>query len=122
MDFFNRTADEVNALIQKYSNLLELIKEQQYIPYLAVIIDIGIKHIKENHNDLSVNWKAWAMVYLKNRFFKGKINNELDVRNSIDVLVNYYNDRYGDYVNNIGFSVSDFDRDHGFVSYFKENY
>ena len=38
IDLTNKNVDEINALIQKYASVLELLKPQ-YQPYMAFIID-----------------------------------------------------------------------------------
>lgn len=115
IDLTNRTVDEVNELIQKYAFVLELIRPPQHIPYLAVIIDIGVKYIQEKHRDLELNWKSWSMVYIKNKYKKGKINKESDIPDLIDEFINHYKNEYSDYIQQIGMSASEIDRDYGFV-------
>jgi hypothetical protein len=118
IDLTNRTVDEVNGLIQKYASVLELIRPQHHIPYLAVIIDIGINHIKEKHADLELDWKSWSMVFIKNKYMKGKINKESDIPELIDEFVEHYKNEYSDYIQHIGMSASDCDKDYGFVCKF----
>jgi hypothetical protein len=116
IDLTSRTIDEINGLIQKYTSVLELyIKQQQYIPYLAVIIDVGVKHIKEKHADLPLDWKVWSIIYIKNKYFKDKIPKESDIPELIDEFIGHYKEKYGDYINDLGLSSSEFDRDYGFV-------
>ena len=115
IDLTNRTVDEVNELIKKYINLLELIRQQQEIPYLAVIIDVGIKYVKEKYQDLELDWKAWSIVYLKNKYLKGKLKKESEIPDLIDDFIKHYKDKYKEYIDGLGMSASDFDRDYGFV-------
>jgi hypothetical protein len=115
IDLTNRTIDEINELIQKYISVLELIKQQKQIPYLAIVIDVGIKYVKEKYQDLELDWKAWSIVYLKHKYLRGKIKKESDIPNLIDDFIKYYKDKYKSYVDNLGMSTSDFDRDYGFV-------
>lgn len=114
IDLINKSVDEINALIQKYASVLELIKPQ-YQPHMAVIIDWGISHINNMHNNLSVEWKAWTMVYLKRKFFKNEIHNESDVIASIDVFIKYYHDNYVNYIHQLGMIGDDFDKNYSFV-------
>jgi len=118
IDSISRTIEEVNGLIQKYTSLLELIKPQEQIPYVAVIIDIGITYIKEKYADIELDWKIWAIVYLKNKYLKGKISKESEIPESIDDFIIHYKNEYKEYIDKLGMSASDFDRDYGFVSKF----
>jgi hypothetical protein len=114
IDLTNKTVEEVNALIQKYASVLELIKPQ-YQPFLAVIIDIGVQYVKTNHNDLPLDWKTWSIVVLKNKYFKGKVHKETDIPNIIAEFIQCYKDNYAEYIQQLGMSASEFDRDYGFV-------
>lgn len=118
IDLTNRSVDEVNGLIQKYVSVLQLIRPIRHIPYLAVIIDIGIKYIKEKYYDLEPDWKSWSIVYIKNKYMKGKINKESDIPELIDEFIKHYKNEYSDYIQHIGMSASEFDRDYGFVCKF----
>ena len=115
IDLTNRTIDEINELIQKYSNVLELIKQQDVIPYLAVVIDVGVKYIKEKYPNLELDWKAWLIVYLKNVYLKGKIKKESEIPEFIDKFIKEYEDNYVKYIDSLGMFASEFDRDYAFV-------
>jgi hypothetical protein len=115
IDLTNKTTEEVNALIQKYVDVLRFIKPQKEIPYLAVVLDVGIAHVKENFKDLQLDWKAWSIVYLKNKYLDGKLKKEQDIPALINGFVNHYKDNYQEFINNLGMFSSDFDRDYGFV-------
>lgn len=112
----NKTVDEVNLLIQKYTPLLELIKQQDLVPYLAVIIEISVNYIKQNYSDLNINWKIFAVIYIKNKFLINKINNEDDVIKLIDHFISSYNNDYINYLNNLGVYATEFDRDYDFIT------
>ena len=114
IDLTNKTVEEINGLIQKYASVLELIKPQ-YQPFLAVIIDIGVNHVKEKHADLPSDWKTWSIVYLKNKYFNGRVHQESDIPGSIDIFIKYYKDNYVDYINDLGMFTNEFDRDYSFV-------
>jgi len=114
IDLTNKTIDEVNGLIQKYANVLELIKPQ-YQPFMAVILDIAITHVKTNHPDLPLDWKSWSIVYLKNKYFKGRVHKEEDIPGIIDEFIKHYKDNYAEYIQQLGMSASEFDKDYGFV-------
>jgi hypothetical protein len=111
IDLTNKNIDEINALIQKYASVLELIKPETQ-PYLAYIIEIAYNYLQEKYKDLHKNWKSWIIVILKNQF--DDINNDKDILKNIDKFINYYNSDYQKYCEDV-ISVSEFDRDHGFV-------
>lgn len=114
IDLTNRNVDEINALIQKYVKVLELIKPQ-YQPYMAVIIEIAVNHLQEKHTDLPIDWKSWSIVVLKNKYFKGFVHKEEDIPGMIDVFIKHFKDEYAEYIQQLGMSASEFDRDYGFV-------
>jgi hypothetical protein len=114
IDLTNKTVDEINELIKKYASALELIKPQ-FQPYLALIIDIGVKHIKEKYQDLPLDWKAWSIVYLKNKYFKGRIHKETDISDLIDDFIKHYKNDYVEYINNLGTFTNEYERDRGFI-------
>ena len=117
----NRTIDEVNLLIQKYAGVLELIKQQEEIPYLAIVIDVGIKYIKEKHNNLNIDWKAWTIVYLKHKYLNGQIKKEEDILNLIENFLKNYHNNYNKYIDSLGIYSNDFDRDYTFVCKYIRN-
>ena len=57
IDLTNRTVDEINALIQKYASVLELLKPQHQ-PYLAVVIDVGVEYVKEKISRLAIRLES----------------------------------------------------------------
>ena len=114
IDLTNKNVDEINALIQKYASVLELLKPQ-YQPYMAFIIDTGVKYIQENYPTLELDWKAWSIVVLKNKYFKGKIHNESDIPKIIAEFIQHFKDNYAEYIQQLGMSATEFDRDYGFV-------
>jgi hypothetical protein len=117
LDLTNKNVDEINAHIQKYASVLELLNPQ-YQPYMALIIDISIRHIQEKHPNLPVDWKAWSIVVLKNKYFKGKVKKESDIPIIIDEFIQHYKDNYAEYIQQLGVSSTEFDRDYGFVCKF----
>jgi len=115
IDLTNRTIEEVNGLIQKYASVLELVKPPQQQPYLAVIIDVGIKHVKENHQDLPLDWKIWSIIFTKNKYLNNKLGKESEIPEIIDDFIKHYKDNYKEYIDSLGMYASDFDRDYGFI-------
>lgn len=115
IDLKSKTVDEINELIQKYSPVLELIKEKGHRPYLAYVYDVGINHIKEHHNGLSSDWKAWAVFVINENYWRNKITNESDIIKTINDFIVYYNNEYQNYIDDLAVFSNDFTRDKGFV-------
>jgi hypothetical protein len=115
IDLTNRTVEEVNELIKKYSEVLMFINPQEQ-PYMAIVIDSGIKHIQENYKDLPVDWKAWSIVYLKHKYLGHGLKKQSDIPKMLDAFIKHYNENYEKFVSALGMSASDYDRDHAFVT------
>lgn len=105
---------EVQVLYKTYESILEFVEKQEQLPYFVYTIDIAIKHINETYPTLDKDWKTWAVVVLKHQYFQNKINSETDIVKSIEEFVKYYNENYSQYILNM-VSVTEFDRDYGFV-------
>lgn len=114
IDLTNKKVEELNVLIQKYKPVLELAKSEKDIPYLAHIIDISIKYINQNHNNLSVDWKAWAVYIIKRLYLNGKLENESDISKIIDGFIEFKKTDYERYCEDI-VAATEYDRDCGFV-------
>jgi hypothetical protein len=116
-DLTNRTVEEVNQLIQKYAPVLELshAKSKEEIPILAIIYDISVKYIKDWHNNLTVDWKSWCVLVIKEQFHNKKIQSEADIVQTINDFIKYWSENYKTYCNNLGMYASEYDRDRGFV-------
>ncbi|MBN1637323.1 MAG: hypothetical protein JW866_00015 [Ignavibacteriales bacterium] len=116
IDLTNRTVEEVQALIQKYGQLLEVsdIKNHNDIPILAIIIDIGINHINDNYKDIPKDWKAWSMVVVKGMFYEGKVNNIKDIKTIIDEFIFFWKSDYEKYCDDT-IAVNEYERDRGFA-------
>ena len=115
------TNKNVNELIQKYIGVLEINKNNEDIPFLAVIIDIGVNYIKTNHYNLPVDWKVWTIIFLRNKYLHGAINTESDIPVLINEFVKYYLEKYSQYIDDIAHYSSDFDRDSCFVNIYEKN-
>lgn len=115
IDLTNRTTEDINGLIQKYTPVLELyIKQQNDIPYLAVVIDVGVNYLKTTYNQMTVDWKSWIMVLLKEEYFRKLIKSEADIPSEIDRFIIFHNENYENYVKDT-VSASEYDRDRGFI-------
>jgi hypothetical protein len=115
IDLTSENVDKINGLIQKYAFVLELISDQEQIPYLAYIIDTAINYIKKTHNDLNIDWKSWCVILVKEQFLNQKIKSESDIEEIINDFIEYWKKEYKKYCDNIAISSSDYDRDRGFV-------
>jgi len=112
IDLTNKTVEEINGLIQKYSNVLQLFKPQEQ-PHFAYIINVAVNHIKENYPELPIDWKAWAVVTLKKQI--SKVGSESDIKKILDDFIVYYTTDYQKYIDGLGLFASEYDRDLGFV-------
>jgi hypothetical protein len=114
IDLTNRSVEDVNALIQKYASVLELIKPQHQ-PSMAVILEVGINHVKENYPMLELDWKVWSIVLLKNKYLSGHLKKESDIPKTIADFVQHIKDNYADYIQQLGMFTNEFDRDYAFL-------
>lgn len=120
LDITNKTTEEINLLTEKHKSVLELIKDKKMIPSIAIIFDIAINYIKEKYLDLNTDWKLLTMMCLTHQIIKNKINNETDITVQIDEFIKYYKENYDTYINDLGSSASEYDRDIEFVhNYYK---
>jgi len=106
--------NSIQALITKYKTVLQETRVEKNIPHLAYIYDVSINHIKNNHKELSKDWKAWSVIVIKNLFLDGKIKKENDILNIIDDFIGFYTQEYDKYCEDL-ISASEFDRDCGFM-------
>ena len=113
-DLSNEELEILKNLVEKYKDLIQYV-HHSYANELAFVLEMGINHIKDNHNDLPVDWKTWSMVLLKNM-----VEDNLNIQNVptiIDEFVEYHKTEYNKYCKDI-ISVNDFERDRGFVHRF----
>jgi hypothetical protein len=75
----------------------------------------SINYVKKNHNELSVDMKAWCVVVVKKIHERKKFEYEEDITTTIDDFITYWKTNYGDYCNNLAMFASDFDKDLGFI-------
>jgi hypothetical protein len=117
-DLTNRSAQEANELVQKYTLLLEYSGVRTVIDaqLFAIMLDVAIKYLQENHKDLNSDWKAWSVIVLKKQF--KKIRTEEDIKKTIDNFIEYYQNEYQNFIDDLGMFASEYDRDLGFVSRF----
>jgi len=109
------TNKNVEVLIQKYAPVLELIRNREQIPILAYLIDYGVQYIQFKYKFLDIDWKCWAIILIRNQQIQKKINTEKDIDDLIDNFVKYYQESYREYINDLGTSTCDYDRDREFV-------
>jgi len=70
--------------------------------------------LKTNYAPITIEWKTWMMVILKDLYFKKVLQSEADIPKSINDFILFHNQNYENYVKEI-VSVSEFDRDKEFV-------
>jgi hypothetical protein len=118
IDLTSKSADEINLLIQKYTPVLELVKETGHIPHLAYIFELGVNYIKGKYNELETKWKQWSVVCLKDFQINGVLKGEEDVFKFIDEFVEYCRIHYQLYVDDIALFSNEYERDRVFVQAF----
>lgn len=113
----NKSAGEINELIQKYVPVLELTKNKNDIPYLAYIIDVAVKHIQINHKEVNIDQKSWAVCAVRWQYLNGKILNDSDITSTIDEFFQYVKDELISFTSNM-IAVSQYDLEAAFVHSF----
>jgi arginyl-tRNA synthetase len=114
LNITNKSDEEINALITKYTNILEIFKPETK-PYIAYLIDICVNHFKENYKNLNNYWKAWSVVVVKKYF--DSVKTEADVKKIIDDFILFHTAKYQQYCDYTT-SANDWDKDEGFMLYF----
>jgi hypothetical protein len=111
IDLINKSAEEVNALIQKYANVVQLFKPEEQ-PYFAYIISTGTDYVKEKYPEISKDWKSWAIMTLIKRVIN--VSSDSDIKVIIDAFVVHYKNYYNDFGNDLVWA-SEYDKEHKFV-------
>lgn len=109
--------DSIQATVNKFVTILQGTLPEKNIPYLAYIIDICVNHINDVHKDLSKDWKAWAVLVVRNSYLNGTIKKDEDIVKIIDEFIVFWKSDYKKYCGDI-ISASEYDRDRGFVYVF----
>ena len=104
----------VQAVVDKYIPILQLIKPESQIPYYAFILDACVTHLNEHHNNISADWKSWSVVVIKYFYEHNKIKKESEIPPIIDEFLKYKEGEYQKYCDNI-VSATEYDRDRGFM-------
>ena len=116
-DLIKNNINSIQELINKFTPILLIIKRERDIPYLAYILSLTVKHLNENYNDLSQDWKAWASIVIINKYINDLIISEEDIGETIDKFIEFWKSEYKTYCKDI-ISNSDFNRDSNFVHRF----
>ena len=119
IDITNKSTEEINLLIQTYSHVLEIVKYQEKVPYIAVVVDIAFKHIANCYNDLTSDWKAWSVYVVEE--LCDIINNETEVKDIINEFNEYKQKEYQKFLDDVAMFVSEYDRDWAFVHAFMKS-
>lgn len=106
--------------VNNYTQILELLKNKDEVPYIAFIIDIAVKHIKNHHQTETPDLKAWSVVVIKDLFRAGVLKHEDDVPNIIDEFIKHFKSEYPKYKEN-HVAVSEYDMELGFAFSFIQN-
>lgn len=121
IDLINRVdkwiKSDVNAvqeIVNKYSLVLQDIKSEKNIPYLAVIINTCVDYLNGSHAAINADWKSWSVLLIKKLFEEGDLKKEADIPLIIDEFLDYKNKEHKTYCDNT-ISVNDYERDRGFV-------
>lgn len=113
IDLTNKNVNEINALIQKYANVIQMFKPQEQ-PYFAYIIEIASNHIKESHIniELSPAWKSWSVFVVVKKV--AGISTDSDIKTIIDEFVNHYKNNYAEFGKDLIWAT-DYDKERAFV-------
>lgn len=113
--------NSIQEIVNKYGTVLVDLHKDKDIPYLAYIIDIAVKYLNQNHNDLSKDMKTWVVMVVENKFFNNLIDTENDITETIDEFIIFWNTEHMNYIENM-ISATEFDGDLGFVNlYIRKN-
>ena len=106
--------NKVQELVNKYTTVLQGTLPEKNIPYLAVIINICVHYLKENHPTLPADWKAWSVLLIKKLFEENRLKKEEEIHQIINEFVDFKNKEYQKYCDDI-ISVNEYERDRGFL-------
>ena len=113
--------NKIQGIVNKFSAVLQDTRPEKDIPYLAYIINVCVNHINQKHDkELSPDWKAWAVVIVRNQYLKGKLKKESEIPKIIDEFVEFLISDYEKYRDNI-IAATEYDRDRGFVFKFEKS-
>ncbi len=115
IDLTNKSVEDVNILIQKYADVLNVsnIKTINDAQMLAIVIDEAINYIKEKYNEISTDLKTWCVLILKYKL--KNIKTDDDVKNIINEFTEYWKIEHQNYCDSLAMSASEFDRDYEFI-------
>jgi hypothetical protein len=117
--FNELSADERKILRDKYAYILEPYANlESHLPILSFIIDIAIKYLKENYDVVLPYWKAFIVLVIVKLYFNKKLIFIEDITTTINNFLIYHNTNYQNYIDNLAYSINDYDRDLIFVSGF----
>ena len=110
-------AQVLNNLIQKYYEILNTLPEKQKMlaPFIAYIIEISVEHLKTKYSEFPAEWKALSIIFVKQLYVNNQIKDN-DIVKYIDDFILHYNKNYQEFINTLGMSASDYDRDYLFLT------
>lgn len=105
--------DNNKDLIEKYSNVLELIKDHKQHNNLSILFDIAIKYLKERYKDYDINIKISATYIIKELYLKNLISSDIQTINIIDDFINYTDKNYDSFIKE--YDINDFNTNMIFI-------
>lgn len=115
IDLSNKTNEDINAIIQKYQKIVEVIymKYPNEFPYLITAIDLGVNYVNTKYNEIDPLWKTMCMLLIKIKY--RDVNSETDINNIIDEFITHITNEYTQYSAAIELSASEYDLCYQFV-------
>lgn len=104
----------VQAIVNKYADVLQGTLPEKNIPYLAIIINTCVDYLSGSYGAVDADWKAWSVVLIKKLFEEGKLEKEADIPVIIDEFLEFQEIEYPKWCRDI-ISVDDYERDRGFM-------
>jgi len=98
-----------NELLDKYSNILELIPNHKHHNNLALLFEISINYLKNNFNNIDIDIKISAVYIIKELYLKGLISSNNDCEIIIYNFIIFYNENYNNFINEFDNSINKHD-------------
>lgn len=125
LDLTNIAMHELDLLVEKYLPVLNEIHtgdKNLDIYQCAYAIDIVVSYIQKSHATINADIKSWTVIAIIKLLKHDKINCSNDVTQYVDEFIDYWNSNYDNYIKQYTIYSSEFERDHGLVVKFVNNY
>lgn len=106
--------NSIQALINKYTSILQEILPEKEIPYFAYIINISVEYINKNHKNIPKDWKAWSVIVVMKKYLDGKIKTDQNILDTINDFLIFWKSDYKKWCKDI-ISATEYDKDRGFM-------